>query len=49
MLFHYSSIIVFDVNNSIIYNNENNLLLNDNLNISYIKITNILKGMRNSI
>ena len=41
MLCHYGDIIIF-MNSSITYNDGNNLLLNDNLNMSYTKIKAII-------
>jgi hypothetical protein len=38
MLRHYGGTIIHDVNNSITYNGESNLLLNDNLGVSSTKI-----------
>jgi hypothetical protein len=38
MLCHYSGTIAPDVNSSITYNSRSNLLLNDNLDISYTEM-----------
>jgi hypothetical protein len=38
MLCHYSDIIIHNMNNNITYNDESNLLLTGNLNMSYEKI-----------
>jgi hypothetical protein len=38
MLFHYSDIIIYDVNSNITYNGGSNLLLNCNLGMSYAEI-----------
>jgi hypothetical protein len=38
MLYHYDDTIILDMTYSITYNDESNLLLNDNLCLSYAKM-----------
>jgi hypothetical protein len=38
MLYQYGGSIMHDANNNTVYNGESSLLLNDNLEMSYIKI-----------
>ena len=42
MLYHYNDVIFPNMNNNITYNDGSDLLLNDNLGISHVEMTNYL-------